>query len=223
VSRGYDEQIAELSKSSAQVRKDAVEHFEAFLAKYPHSAYAPHVMFRLGDLYYDEAEEIWYAKDQELQKAMEASPDADLPLPQKDYTKSIALYERIIAEYPKYEYIDGCYYMLGYTHSELNSMQLNEDVGKDWFLKLVNEYPQSEFAADANMRLGEYYFDHNDLVSAIAHYQKVVDQGEGGRLYDRGLYKLAWSYYKKSDYTSARDGAARLLARAVPEHGRRIR
>jgi hypothetical protein len=78
---------------------------------------------------------------------MEANPDADLPLPQKDYTKSIALYERIIAEYPKYEYIDGCYYMLGYTHSELNSMQLNEDVGKDWFLKLVNEYPQSEFAA----------------------------------------------------------------------------
>ena len=141
VSRGYDEQIAELSKTQAQVRKDAVEHFEAFLAKYPHSAYAPHVMFRLGDLYYDEAEEIWYAKDQELQKAMDANPDAaaEFPLPQKDYTKSIALYERIIAEYPRYEYIDGCYYMLGYTHSELNSAQLDEDVGKDWFVRLVNE------------------------------------------------------------------------------------
>src|SRR4029453_14257078 len=53
VSRGYDEQIAELSKTQAQIRKDAVENFGAFLAKYPHSAYAPHVMFRLADLYYE--------------------------------------------------------------------------------------------------------------------------------------------------------------------------
>ena len=205
---GYGALISELNERDLALREMAVKRFEAFLDKYPRSVHTPHVMFRLAELYFEESEEDWYAADKEFQLAMEALGDGDLDElpeePAKDYARSISLYKRIVADYPDYEYLDGTYYMLGFCASEPASAQHDEEQGLAYFQELVQKFPESEFAAAAHLRIGEYHFDYNNLDEAIANYQRVVElEGRDGTLYDEGLYKLAWSRYKQSDYDEA--------------------
>lgn len=206
--KSYDKLLQGLENDDDTLRVTAIRHFDAFLAKYPTSPQAAHVMFRLAELYYEKAEEEWQAADEQYRRLTENLSDeqlADVPEePKKDYSRSIELYQRIIDEFPSYEYIDGAYYMLGYCYSQLTAQQYDEDKGVEEFQKLVDKYPNSEFAAAAHLRIGEYYFDYNKLDQAIPHYQAVMDlDGPNGNLYDKALYKLAWSYYKKSDYDKA--------------------
>ena len=205
---GYGALISELNEQDLALREMAVKRFEAFLEKYPRSAHTPHVMFRLAELYFEDSEEAWFTADREFQLAMERLGDGDLDAlpeePAKNYARSIALYKRIIADYPDYEYLDGTYYMLGFCSSEPASAQFDEAQGLAYFQELVNKFPESEFAAAAHLRVGEYHFDYNDLEQAVANYQRVVElEGREGNLYDEGLYKLAWSRYKQSDYEEA--------------------
>ena len=219
----YSEITNELGEQDLDLRNAAIDKFEAFLSKYPDNRYTPHVMFRLGDLYFEEAEEQWILADKEFQRTMDALDPAnfdDLPEePLRDFGRSVSLYRRIVENYPEYEYIAGAYYMLGFCLSERNARQFDETEGRDMFAAIAESYPESEFAADANMRLGEYWFDQTSDVTAIdraiLHYSRVVDTGPTNRLYDEGLYKLAWSYYKKAesrtDYEQALDLLGRLL------------
>jgi len=206
--KGYGALMSGLEDDDLALRATAIKRFESFLDKYPSSAHTPHVMFRLAELYFEDAEEDWYVADEEYRGIIENLGEDDFDQapeePKKDYHRSTALYERIIRDYPDYEYVDGCYYMLGYCRSEPASAQYDEEEGLKDFQALVDLHPHSEFAAAAHLRIGEYYFDYNKLREAIPHYEKVMElEGQEGKLYDAGLYKLAWTYYKLSDYDKA--------------------
>jgi cellulose synthase operon protein C len=201
----FESALSELEESTDGLRSEAVKRFEAFMVKYPDSTYTPHVMFRLGDLYYEEAEEAYAISEREYNRqlsALGADDFASAPeAPAKDYARSIDLYERIIKSYPGYQYADGAYYMLGFCFSRDGAQQYDEERSREMFQALVDRFPSSQFVSAAHLRLGEYYFDYNKLDEAMVHYQKVVElQGPTGSLYDEGLYKLAWSNYKKSNY-----------------------
>ncbi len=208
----YKSILSDLEEDNRALRATAIRRFEEFLDKYPHAEHTPHVMFRLAELYFEQSEEAWSAKDEEYRRLLDSMTDdqlAEAPEePHKDFHRSIRLYERILRDYPDYQYLDGCYYMLGYILSEPSSEQYDEEAGLAQFQALVDRFPDSRFAAAAHLRIGEYYFDYaqgaEDLRKAIPHYQAVVDiEGPEGRLYDEGLYKLAWSYYKLSEYDKA--------------------
>lgn len=65
-------------------------------------------------------------------------------------------------------------------------------------------FPKSRFNPEAWVRVGEYHFDENQLGSAIASYQKVLDLGpKDNAYYDEALYKLAWTYYRADRFTDA--------------------
>lgn len=197
----YAQDLTDLSKREAELREGSISHFEAFLARYPAGEYTPHVMFRLGELYFENSEEDFQRASIAYDKAIQGidPTTADFPAPpEEDYTKSVALYRRIVTDYPSYKYADGAYYMLGYCYGRAEASQYDPEASHDMFAALVDHFPESKFAADANLRLGEYYFDKDDLDTAIVHYQRVVDEGKEVRVYDKGLYKLAWSYYRKA-------------------------
>ena len=75
------------------------------------------------------------------------------------------------------------------------------------YQEVIDRYPDSHFAADSYMRLGEYYFDPREdkdteqtiveLQRAIRLYKKVLLYRDSKR-YDEALYKLGWSYYRLS-------------------------
>ncbi len=174
--------------------------FEAFLKKYPDATYTPHVMFRLAELYFEDSENAWLEESRAYNKRERTLSAAELetlaPPPLKDYSKPLSLYRRIVDSFGDYERLDGVYYMLGYCYSEINAQQYEPEKGREAFSYLVDNFPQSDFTNDANMRLGEYYFENNATEQALVYYQRIVDNGEHARYYDNGMYKLAWSHYK---------------------------
>lgn len=205
----YDAVIKEMEADDKALRLTAMKRFETYLDKYPNSTDSAHVMFRLAELYFEQSEEEFMARDEEFRRLMdELTESGDIEEfpeePKKDYGKSVRLYKRILRDYPDYEYLDGTYYMLGYCLSESASAQYDEEEGLAVFQGLVDRFAESRFAPVAHLRIGEYYFDYNKLDEAIPHYERVVElEGPEGSLYDEGLYKLAWSQYKKSDYGQA--------------------
>lgn len=204
--RQYAARMADLDQTQGDLMGAAIGRFERFLAKYPTSPNTAHAMFRLGELYYDKAELDHALAEAEYDKRMQgfdwntalSVPEA----PQKDYSRSIALYRRIIDEHPDYAYTDGAYYMLGFCLARDGSIQFDEEASRAVFQQLVDRYPKSRFAVAGHLRLGDYYFDYNKVDQAIPHYEKVIElAGPEGELYDDGLYKLAWARYKKNEFT----------------------
>jgi TolA-binding protein len=205
----YSAVINDLGKDDASLRATAIARFEGFLQKYPAEPDSAHVAFRLAELELESSEERYMAADAEFRQVLANLSDDDYANapeePRKDFRKSIQLYQRILRNHPGYEFEDGTYFMLGYCLSEPNSAQYDDKQGRDMFQALVDRYPQSQFASTAHLQLGEYYFDQpNQLDKAIPHYERVVElEGRDGKNYDKGLYKLAWSYYRKNDYERA--------------------
>lgn len=197
------------------LRRVTIAKLETFLQRYPSTRYSADMKFRLADLYYDESELDFVARTQEyskLQDQAEANPSMVLPEPpEKDYRRSIAIYNDILASYPDFAYRPDTYYMLGWCYGSSNAMQQDDTAARDAYLAIVAKYSKSVFANDSNMRLGEYYFElpatREDPVAnvrtAIKYYGAVLADGPTGRNYDRAIYKLGWSHYKLNEYDRA--------------------
>ena len=207
--KSYDAVLGQLSEDDDALRTTAIRRFEGFLARYPEATHSAHVMFRLSELYFEKSEENFQLADIAFQDALEKLDEGgdleEIPEePLKDYSPSIGLHGQIIDRFPSYEYLAGSYYMMGYMLREPSSAQYDEEGAQDWFRRIVADFPDSEFAPRAHLRLGDYHFDYNELEASIPHYQRVVDlEGVDGALYDDGLYKLAWTYYRMSEYDDA--------------------
>ncbi|MBN2361419.1 MAG: tetratricopeptide repeat protein [Deltaproteobacteria bacterium] len=200
----YERQIAELEKAERARRDDAIARFEDFLRHYPNDpVFTPDAMFRLAELYFERSNDAYLAATREFDQQIKAYDRGEIKVepeqPQPHYEQSIALYQRMITDFPGYRLIDGAYYLLGYCLSE----QGEQEAGLKTFMELTARFPQSRFFTEAWMRIGESYFDSDRLTEAADAYTRVVQGGPGNKLYDRGLYKLAWTHYRLDMFPEA--------------------
>jgi TolA-binding protein len=212
---GYRGPLAELRSEEVALRDTAITRLEKFLVRYPRSTHTPHAMFLLGDLYYEESEEAFAAESAAYERIFAEGGEAlDNPPepPMRDHGRALRLFKGIADVFPEYGNADGAWYMLGFIHNRDETLQSDEDSGRDAYLALVQNHPQSDFSAAAHMALGEHFFDNHQIDKAIHHYSSVVDGfGTDGQHYEKGLYKLAWSHYKLSNYDLGLDLLAKLL------------
>jgi TolA-binding protein len=222
----YDVAIAELAAKEIQKRDLAIDRFEEFLLRYPDSEYSSHVRFRLADLYWErskdeflKAQDVYFALEEELT----AKNQADL-LPEEprfDLSKTIGLYERIIADNEKlppeqrYAQLDGVYYSLAYVYIEDGALQYDSDKAQEQFQRLVQMAPNSDLVDISYLNIGNSYFEQNKLDDAIREYQRIYDKGPDNKLYDSAMYKLAWSYYRKAQEPSQYEPALALFVRLL--------
>jgi len=125
IRRGYERQISAERDAEAVARRRAIEVFERFLEQYPNDPdHTPDVMFRLAELYYDEAA---YAKleadalidtQREQREAAGQSTD-DLIAPPVDYRCSILLYRHVLQRFTQYRNRDTTHYLLGWVLKEM--------------------------------------------------------------------------------------------------------
>lgn len=212
-----------LEDEEGNLRRATIARLEAFLAKYPRSAYTADMKFRLADLVFEESEIQFFAANEEytrIEAQAAENPNLQLPPPPlKDYSRSIALYRDILTNHPDYENLADTHYMLAWCYSALNAEQYDPEQARAVNEVIVARYPGTVFANDANMRLGEYYFDlpgtrENPVLhipTAIAYYEAVLKDGPEGRNYDEAIYKLGWSSYKLNDYDRALSHLVELL------------
>ncbi|MBR57345.1 MAG: hypothetical protein CMH54_04725 [Myxococcales bacterium] len=208
----YDKKTGKLESDESRMREDAIRLFARFVKRYPdHPEHSPHALFRLAELYYEQAkiDEMSaldvYEKQSDLYRRGKI---ADEPVvPEKDFSKVFESLKTLVTNFPSYRLADAAYYLLGFTLIEAGE----EGKGRDTFLSLVEKYPDSTYAPESLLRLGELEFELSNFADA-AHYYKRVLAYKDGRFFDISLYKLAWSYYQMFDYPRSIQTFKRLLA-----------
>ena len=109
-----------IKKAEGEERKRhlaAIAVLEKFILDYPnHPQFTPDAMFRLADLYLDEA-------NYEFEQRFDAVADSGVPpegedMQRADYSKALALWTQIIEKFPDYRQRAGTMYLLAYYLKE---------------------------------------------------------------------------------------------------------
>ena len=201
IEANYKKAIEPVVKAERARRLDAIAAFERFLERHPSDReFTPDAIFRLAELYFEKYDDEYQVAMKDWkdgykrweEEGKKGEPPAE---PAKHFDQTIALYRRLIAEYPEYRLVDGAYYLLGYTLRA----QGNTEEGIATWLTLVERFPKSRFYPEVWFRIGDQYFDDEKWEQAIAAFLNVVPLRDS-EYYDKGLYKLAWTYYLVSRY-----------------------
>lgn len=192
----YQKEIQGLEILERERRQEAILAFEEFLRKYPRNpVYTPDVLYRLAELYFEKSQDDFLLADERYETQRELYDLGRIPdppeTPARNYDKPIALFQRLITDFPDYRYLDGAYYLMGFCLS--NTGQRDEAVAA--FRDLIRLRPKSNYVPEAWVRIGEYHFDYNELEEAVSAYANALNYPDN-TFYDKALYKLAWSYYR---------------------------
>lgn len=75
---------------------------------------------------------------------------------------------------------------------------------REGFLKLLNEFPKSENADNAQFWIGETYYSEKWYEKAILEYQKVIEKYPKGNKVTASLLKQGFAFFNLGDKSNAR-------------------
>jgi tetratricopeptide (TPR) repeat protein len=113
--------------------------------------------------------------------------------------EAIALYEKLLAQYPSYQNSDKVLYQMSRAYDELG----RTEEAMATMERLIKANPQSEHYDEVQYRRGEYYFTRRKFHDAENAYSAVAGRGAGSPFYELALYKLGWTFYKQDLYEEA--------------------
>jgi outer membrane protein assembly factor BamD (BamD/ComL family) len=113
--------------------------------------------------------------------------------------EAIALYKKLLDEYPLYERNDQVLYQMSRAYEELGrsgeAMQVMDNI--------VSNFPESRYIDEVQFRRAEYFFTRKRYLDAENAYKSIVKIGVGSFYYELALYKLGWTFYKQELYEEA--------------------
>jgi tetratricopeptide (TPR) repeat protein len=121
--------------------------------------------------------------------------------------EAIALYQKLLTEYPRYEHNDQALYQMSRAYEELGQADLAMKVMD----RMVRDYPTCQYMDEVQFRRGEYFFTRKRFLDAEGAYESVVRMGDKSYFYQLALYKLGWTFYKQELYDEALDRYISLL------------
>jgi len=130
-----------------------------------------------------------------------ADADAKGPL------EAIALYDKLLTEYPNYEHRDKVLYQKARAYDELG----RTEEAIDTMERLISANPNSEHFDEVQFRRGEYFFTRRRFKDAEGAYAAIIGLGAKSSYYELALYKLGWTFYKRESYELALDKYITLL------------
>src|SRR5262245_26096565 len=125
--------------------------------------------------------------------AARAGADAEGPL------EAIALYNRLLTEYPSYKNSDQVLYQMARAYDELG----RTEEAIDTMERLIRTNPRSSHLDEVQFRRGEYFFTRRHYRDAESAYSGIVKLGAASEFYELALYKLGWTLYKQEFYEEA--------------------
>lgn len=197
--------IAARRSAAIAQRSEAVTLLERFLAETPiQAAERPDALLRLSELRWEEAREDYLARFARWQ----AGPGAQrTPAPRPDYTRPLALYDRILEDHPAFARLDLVLDMKAFTLLELG----DDAAALPLFRRIVSEFPKSRFSADAHMAIAEHVFNtEHDYRGALAEYDRVLAHEES-ELYELALFKSAWCLWQLDQKSEAAERFRKVL------------
>ena len=142
LSRAY---LARMNISKLNNERSAQNALNLFFTKYKNLKFAPRLAFIVGEGY-------WSKYCQEAR----ASKDGPRHLSDKakQYNKNtIAVWEKVISEFPDSKYVPIGYYFTAHAYEQLNDYP----AAMKYYTKVVNDYPDYKRAKSAYMRIAKLY------------------------------------------------------------------
>lgn len=132
---------------------------------------------------------------------------------------AITLYTRLLAEYPAFDHADAVLYQLAraYEASQRDAEAL------DTLGLLVQRFPNSRFADEANFRRGEQLFSMRRWKDADSAYSAVIATGSRSEFFEQSIYKQGWSRFKASQPDEALDSFGKLMDRMLVDRTGHVR
>ena len=130
------------------------------------------------------------------------------------FTYAIVELERFLDKYKNHPNTDYAYYLLAICHYNQITDE-KKDLGqivkaKQYFTILINEFPETDFAEDANFKLelieeilaskelylANYYLEREKWIPALNRYKKIVNEYDTTIFIEEALYRLVELNYK---------------------------
>ena len=175
------------------------------------------LMLRLADLYFREGRALYLDEMVPYLEAVDAcfndptcenidTVQADHGVSSEWHSKSIRLYRIILDNYPHYPRADEAQF---YLASALDDLERNKEALQE-YTRLARNYPESVYAPNAYMMIGELEFEDGDVYRALLAYKKTA-AFRHHEYYSLALYKLSWCYYNVGEYGLALDTLKRVI------------
>lgn len=171
----------------------------------------PEYLARLAELYWDKAETFFnkaYGNDlfQRIKAAQDSGDEAAIAAAQQaqqDLLKerlnwqeeTVKAYKSIVENFPTFSNVDSVLYYLGFTLVQLD----RQAEAYPYFTRIVREKPNSPFAPDALLNVGEYYFNGGQMAEADRVYTEVENFPQSNA-YGLAIYKKGWCFYNMGEY-----------------------
>ena len=201
-----DPEIAAKLEQISALRRQQISKLEELL-KNPYYENKAEVYFRLAEAYWEESLYQYLQARKTYDDAMakyEAGTLTEKPAePVEDYAISLEYYRKVLREFPNYARIDEVIYYLGkgaLKEGKTKGDRALRKEGVEYLNRLVQNYPNSRFIANAHLALGEYYFETNSLYYAKVNYEKIVQNFPKSPMYNYALYKLGWVYFNLREF-----------------------
>ena len=95
------------------------------------------------------------------------------------------------ANYRKYERMDEVLFRLAYLLQTIGK----EEQAREFFLRLIKDYPNSKYIPNAYLSFAQFYFDKGEMEAAKKFYEKV-EQFPKSDVYGYAIYKKGWCLHQ---------------------------
>jgi TolA-binding protein len=205
---GLEEFLKVRNKVIGQITKQQITKMRALIAATPEDdPQKPDFFFRAGELYV-EMQRAFSNRARALdQRIFEQPPERRGPLlaEQKSYERQEQqwLLEAVKAyvgatKYPKYERMDEALFRLA---ALLTSVK-KDDQAREYFHRLIKDYPNSKYIPDAYLAFAEHAFERGEMDAALKFYEKV-EQFPRSSVFPYAAYKRGWCYVNLGDHKTA--------------------
>jgi tetratricopeptide (TPR) repeat protein len=113
--------------------------------------------------------------------------------------EAIALYKKLLKEYPQYKDSDQVLYQMARAYDELGR---TEEAMATMEL-VIRANPNSVHFDEVQFRRGEYFFTRRKFRDAENAFSAITNLGAHSSYYELALYKLGWTFYKEELYEEA--------------------
>jgi tetratricopeptide (TPR) repeat protein len=113
--------------------------------------------------------------------------------------EAIALYKKLLNEYPNYKDNDQVLYQMARAYDELG----RTDEAMETMERAIRANPNSVHFDEVQFRRGEYFFTRRKFRDAENAYAAITKLGARSSYYELALYKLGWTFYKQELYEEA--------------------
>src|SRR6478752_10029894 len=113
--------------------------------------------------------------------------------------EAIALYKKLLKEYPQYKDSDQVLYQMARAYDELGRTEETMETME----RAIKANPNSVHFDEVQFRRGEYFFTRRKFRDAENAYSAITNLGAHSSYYELALYKLGWTFYKQDLYEEA--------------------